>query len=131
MATVHRISMLKVPNISDVDVLGALYARLLEEAVKVRPSWPLPCLWPCAYRAETLQGERRYISEVSCGRLSGDMCSKGYTFAVCTKFASLADMEYYVTECTAHKRIQVAAKDMVKGVSSSWFYGEAETGQDA
>ncbi len=126
MATVHRITMLKVPIDSDIDVLGSRYAGLVEEAVKVRLYWPYPILCPCVYRAEIIQDGGRYIRGVSCGRLNGDMFSKGFTFAVCTEFASLTDMEYYVKDCSAHKQIQLAADGMVEGVSSSWYYGHVE-----
>ncbi|CAI7570504.1 unnamed protein product [Penicillium glandicola] len=102
--TIHRTTFFNIPNPGDIDVLLAEYRLLAQEAK--RNSEP-------------------YIVSVQAGRTLPDPRAQGYTLAVKTTFRNLDDMNFYDSDCEAHKRLKSVAAPLRQGnVFTAYFEDE-------
>ena len=62
-----------------------------------------------------------YIRAVHAGLTYDDQRAPGYTVAVLSEFASLADFQYYDTKCEAHSRLKELAKTLHKGTMMAYY----------
>ncbi|KAI5269653.1 hypothetical protein E4T47_06893 [Aureobasidium subglaciale] len=90
---VHRITMFKVPDSSNIQPILDKYTTLAQEAKKDGKPYILRCV---------------------AGPAVNDARSQGYTLAAQTTFASLDDMKYYDTECEAHAALKAVAKGKIE-----------------
>ena len=66
------------------------------------------------YQTQEKDG-KPYILSVRVGHTAEDQRRQGYTLAVETVFSSLEDMQYYDTECAAHKALKAVASSVADG----------------
>ena len=50
-----------------------------------------------------------------------DLRSKGWNIAVRNTFTSKANMDYYDSDCEAHKELKTIAKPVVEDAMTVWF----------
>ncbi|KAF2841834.1 stress responsive A/B barrel domain protein [Patellaria atrata CBS 101060] len=86
---IERITLFKLPDESDMEMLLAKYSTLQMDAKK--DSHP-------------------YIIKASASRTHSDARNRGITIVAKTTFASLEDMKFYDEECEAHASIKAALK---------------------
>ncbi|KAK6535811.1 hypothetical protein TWF281_000061 [Arthrobotrys megalospora] len=97
MSPIKRVTMFKVPNESDQDTVLEQYKGLKRNA---------------------LQDGKPYILSVSAGKTiaKDDPRSKGFNLFAITIFASLEDMNFYDTECSAHKALKAVAAGKIEDI---------------
>ncbi|KAE8147418.1 hypothetical protein BDV25DRAFT_160373 [Aspergillus avenaceus] len=100
MAPIERITLFKISSEEDRNRLLEQYKVLAKTATK---------------------DGKPYILDAAAGHSFPDPRNKGFTLSVKTKFASLEDMQYYDTECEAHKALKTVAKPMAEEVLSTYF----------
>jgi hypothetical protein len=62
-----------------------------------------------------------YILDLAVGLSLPDSRSKGYNISVKSRFTSLEDMEYYDTQCEAHKALKAVAAPVMDDVLTAYF----------
>ncbi|KAF3940841.1 hypothetical protein ABW19_dt0205655 [Dactylella cylindrospora] len=88
MAPIRRVTLFKVPNEDDQNAILEQYKKLKQEALK--------------------EG-KPYIVSLDAGKTKDDPRRKGYTICAISVFESIEDMQYYDTECSAHKSLKSVA----------------------
>ncbi|KAH8811632.1 hypothetical protein F5884DRAFT_749999 [Xylogone sp. PMI_703] len=64
-----------------------------------------------------------YIVNLQAGEAYDDTRSQGYTFIAKSEFKTKEDMDYYDTECEAHKVLKTKAKDLnVEGILTVYYH---------
>ncbi|KAE9981633.1 hypothetical protein EG328_011467 [Venturia inaequalis] len=73
-----------------------------------------------------------YILSLSAGYAKGHVLDQGYTIVTKSVFANAQDMDYYMTECPAHKAYKefLAKNAPVEGLMSVFFTPEVGGGRD-
>ena len=110
---VHRITMFKIPDPSNIQPILDKYSTMAQDAKKV-------CFHPCYKLAHgsdidfSTQDGKPYILRCVAGPAVNDARSQGYTLAAQTTFSSLDDMKYYDNECEAHAALKAVAKGKVE-----------------
>lgn len=123
---VHRTTLFKIPNPSDVQAVLDKYATMAQDAKKV-------CIKP---RPSTLhkrqlliqtaeQDGKPYILRCVAGAAADDARSQGYTLAAQMTFSSMDDMKYYDTECETHAALKAVAKSKVDGPPLVTYFDNA------
>jgi len=97
---IHRVTLFKIPKEEDRDTAVERYRILKQEAVK---------------------DGKPYILAVDAGKAFPDQRSQGYTIVAKTTFASKEDMDYYDTECQAHKNLKATMSKLQEGVLTAYF----------
>jgi len=93
--------MFKVPAKADQEKMAGNYKKLSETNSK---------------------DGKPYILSLQAGPAYDDARSQGYTFVAKSEFKSKADMDYYDTECEAHKTLKAAAKKLeVQGIMTVYY----------
>ncbi|KAK6343809.1 hypothetical protein TWF696_007470 [Orbilia brochopaga] len=90
MPQIKRVTLFKVPNEADQDVILEQYKKVKQEAQK---------------------DGKPYILSLSAGKTKDDPRSKGFNLCAISVFANMDDMNYYDTECAAHKALKAVASD--------------------
>ncbi|KAK2732449.1 hypothetical protein FQN57_002634 [Myotisia sp. PD_48] len=98
--TICRVTQFKIPSEEGQKQLLEVYSGMQRKALK---------------------DGKPYILSVRAGSTVDDPRRQGYTVAVVTEFASMEDMEYYDTECVAHKNLKVVAGKVHEGVMTAFF----------
>ncbi|KAF3916505.1 hypothetical protein ABW20_dc0101208 [Dactylellina cionopaga] len=88
MSTIKRVTLFKVPDEAHQEAILNQY-KLLEE--------------------QALKDGKPYILSLSAGKTKDDPRRKGFTLCAISVFSSLEDMQYYDTECAAHKALKEVA----------------------
>jgi Stress responsive A/B Barrel Domain len=70
---------------------------------------------------KSVKDGKPYIKSVYAGKTFSDQRAQGYTVAVVSEFASLADFTYYDTQCEAHNRLKAVAKTLHQGNMMVYF----------
>lgn len=99
-SAVNRITLFKIPNVSDQLRLLDIYKTMQQSALKDG----LP-----------------YILSVTAGQAFEDARNQGYTIAVVSQFKSVEDMRYYDNECQAHAALKKVAKEIHRGAMMVFF----------
>jgi hypothetical protein len=97
---INRITLFKIPNISDQKRLIDIYRTMQTDALK---------------------DGNPYILSVAAGQAFEDARNQGYTVAVVSTFSSVEDMKYYDDECKAHAALKSVAKQIHKGAMMVFF----------
>ncbi|KAH7383055.1 stress responsive A/B barrel domain-containing protein [Cadophora sp. MPI-SDFR-AT-0126] len=97
---IQRITLFKIPNISDQEKLLDIYKGMKQNALK---------------------DGKPYILSVTAGHGIPSQRDQGYTVAVVSVFASVQDMVYYDEECEAHKKLKAFAKSVNQGAMMVYF----------
>ncbi|KAF7588064.1 hypothetical protein BBP40_006202 [Aspergillus hancockii] len=100
MAPVERITLFKIPNEEDRSRVLEQYKVLAKTALK---------------------DGKPYILGAAAGHSFPDPRNKGYTLSVKTTFSSMEDMQYYDTECEAHKVLKAVAGPVKEDVLTTFF----------
>ncbi|KAH8428278.1 Dabb family protein [Aspergillus melleus] len=100
MAPIERITLFKIPNEEDRLRVLEQYKVLAKTAVK---------------------DGKPYITNVAVGQSFPDPRNKGFNVSVKTTFASLEDMQYYDSECEAHKALKAVAGPVKEDILSTYF----------
>jgi hypothetical protein len=117
MAPVERITLFNIPSEADQNRVLEQYKVLAQTARKVR----MP-LNPFSRRARlTNQDGKPYILNAAVGRSVDDPRNKGFNISVKTTFASMDDMQYYDTECEAHKALKAVAGPVKQDVLTTFY----------
>lgn len=117
MAPIERITLFNIPSEADQNRVLEQYKVLAQTARKVR----LP-LNPIPRRARlTNQDGKPYILNAAVGRSVDDPRNKGFNISVKTTFASMDDMQYYDTECEAHKALKAVAGPVKQDVLTTFY----------
>ncbi|KAK3365146.1 hypothetical protein B0T24DRAFT_598450 [Lasiosphaeria ovina] len=90
-ARVHRTTMFKIPDPENQKKMLQAYEVLAREQSK---------------------DGKPYILFIISGMAGDDPRSKGYTVVAHTAFASIDDMNYYDSECAAHKTLKKAGASL-------------------
>ncbi|KAG9662073.1 hypothetical protein KCU98_g2072, partial [Aureobasidium melanogenum] len=101
---VHRVTLFKIPDSSDVQAVLDKYATMAQDAKKDGKPYILRCV---------------------AGPAANDERSQGYTLAAQTTFSSLDDMKYYDSECEAHAALKAVAKSKVEGPPLMVYFDKA------
>ncbi|KAM3075381.1 hypothetical protein ACMFMG_007180 [Clarireedia jacksonii] len=91
MAGIVRITMFKVPTEESREVMLKNYEELSKTAVK---------------------NSTPYITSLSVGTAMPDPRTQGYNVVAKMEFANLEDMQYYDSECEAHKKFKQGIKEL-------------------
>ncbi|PQE32837.1 hypothetical protein CJF32_00001308 [Rutstroemia sp. NJR-2017a WRK4] len=91
MSGIVRITMFKVPTSESREAMLKNYETLSKTAVK---------------------DGAPYITSLSCGTGIEDPRSQGYNLIAKTEFKTLEDMQYYDSECEAHKKFKMGIKEL-------------------
>jgi len=101
MAGIIRITMFKIPLKENQEKMLPLYATLSTTNSK---------------------NGAPYILSLAAGHAYEDQRSQGYTIVAKTEFKNKEDMDYYDTECEAHKNLKAEAKNLgVEGVMTVYY----------
>ncbi|KAL3418175.1 hypothetical protein PVAG01_09890 [Phlyctema vagabunda] len=100
MPTIRRITLFKVPNKEDQKTLIGIYQGMQANALK--------------------DGEQ-YILSVDVGQAQEDQRAQGFTVAAVSSFAGIEDMQYYDTECDAHKKLREFVRTVNQGFCMVYF----------
>jgi hypothetical protein len=131
---IHRFTLFIVPKEEDIEPLLAEYRTLRETAVRVctSSSYLFQLLNPVSLseivRLDFLSDDvsykdgQPYILEVVAGRTIPDPRSLGYNLAVKMTFKDRVDMDYYDTQCEAHKHIKSVAGPILASRPLSVFF---------
>jgi len=99
--SIIRITMFKFPSKADQDKMSSLYKTVSETNSK---------------------DGKPYILSLQAGPAYDDARSQGYTFVAKSEFKSKADMDFYDTECEAHKTLKAGAKKLdVQGIMTVYY----------
>jgi len=108
MGRTIRVTMFKIPDKDNVQKFLDLYRKLITVAVK---------------------DGKPYILSLAAGPAHEDARSQGYTLVAKSEFKDVADMNYYDTECEAHKDLKANAKGLgVEGAMVVYYDPEVEFG---
>ncbi|KAI9814631.1 MAG: hypothetical protein M1827_003187 [Pycnora praestabilis] len=105
---VHRLTLFKIPEDEDQKAVLTKYRTLKQDAIK---------------------DGKPYIVSVDAGKAMPDQRTQGYTLGVKTVFASKVDMDYFDTDCSAHKASKAVSSKVADGVIVVYFesiFDEAE-----
>jgi len=74
----------------------------------------------CSYRTPDRsfyweQNGKPYLLAVEPHATIADSRNQGYNFVATTQYASMDDIEYYDTDCEAHKQLKSTVRDLVEG----------------
>ncbi|KAJ6149563.1 hypothetical protein N7471_000762 [Penicillium samsonianum] len=100
MAPIERITLFKIPNEADRNRVLEQYKVLAKTATK---------------------DGKPYILAAAVGASIPDPRNKGYNLSVKTTFASMEDMEYYDSECEAHKALKACAGPVKEDVLTTYY----------
>lgn len=121
MAPIERITLFKVPKEEDRERLLEQYKVLAKTATKVSQTLNRPPPRQPQPDPRHLQDGKPYILSAAAGPSIDDPRNKGYNISVKTTFASLEDMNYYDTECEAHKALKAVAGPVKEDVLTTYF----------
>jgi len=62
-----------------------------------------------------MQTGKRYLLTVDPRATIKDSRNQGYNFVATTEYASMDDLNYYDTDCEAHKKLKSTVKSLVEG----------------
>ncbi|KAB8072893.1 hypothetical protein BDV29DRAFT_158108 [Aspergillus leporis] len=100
MAPIERITLFKIANEEDRNRVLEQYKVLVKTALK---------------------DGKPYILGAAAGHSFPDPRNKGYTLSVKTRFASMEDMQYYDTECEAHKALKAVVGSVKEDILTTFF----------
>ncbi|THW99719.1 hypothetical protein D6D17_06497 [Aureobasidium pullulans] len=102
---VHRITMFKIPDPSNIQPILDKYSTMAQDAKKLAHGSDIDF---------STQDGKPYILRCVAGPAVNDARSQGYTLAAQTTFSSLDDMKYYDNDCEAHAALKAVAKGKVE-----------------
>ncbi|WPH03243.1 Hypothetical protein R9X50_00612000 [Acrodontium crateriforme] len=97
---IERVTMFKIAKKEDREKVLEAYKKVKQTAVK---------------------DGKPYILSCEAGHAADEARAQGWTLACKTTFASLQDMEYYDTQCEAHKMLKQVAIPFKEDVMTVWF----------
>ncbi|RMJ28123.1 hypothetical protein PHISP_00977 [Aspergillus sp. HF37] len=100
MAPIERITLFNIPSEADQNRVLEQYKVLAQTARK---------------------DGKPYILNAAVGRSVDDPRNKGFNISVKTTFASMEDMQYYDTECEAHKALKAVAGPVKQDVLTTFY----------
>ncbi|KAK6357738.1 hypothetical protein TWF718_002046 [Orbilia javanica] len=106
MSPIKRVTLFKIPKEADQDAILEQYKTVKQNALK---------------------DGKPYILSVSAGKTiaKDDPRSKGFNLFAITVFASLEEMNFYDTECNAHKELKAVAAGKIEDIMT--VYTESVT----
>lgn len=105
MPKIERITMFKIPN--EQDRLRALEQYKVLKTTAVKDGKP-------------------YILAAEAGHAGDEPRAQGWNLAVKSTFASKADMDYYDSQCQAHKDLKKVTNAVRTDVVTVWFESALE-----
>ncbi|KAK6532116.1 hypothetical protein TWF694_003278 [Orbilia ellipsospora] len=100
MSSIKRITLFKCPDEAHQDAILEAYRKLEAEAQK---------------------DGKPYIVSLSAKKTKDDPRRKGYTLCAISVFKSLDDMNYYDTDCAAHKALKAVAAGKLEEMPMTVF----------
>ncbi|EQL03099.1 hypothetical protein G6O67_006604 [Ophiocordyceps sinensis] len=103
MASIHRVTLFKIPGHQDQERLLKMYKQMPGKATK---------------------DGKPYLLSVTAGKAKPDQRAQGFTVAVVSVFSSVDDMAYYDNECAAHAELKAVARSVHQGAMMVFFENE-------
>lgn len=120
MASIHRVTLFKIPGHQDQERLLKMYKQMPGKAAKVRRT----TRWTFASADAADQDGKPYLLSVTAGKAKPDQRAQGFTVAVVSVFSSVDDMAYYDNECAAHAELKAVARSVHQGAMMVFFENE-------
>ncbi|KAK5129293.1 hypothetical protein LTR08_003623 [Meristemomyces frigidus] len=119
---VERVTMFKIARKEDRDEVLEAYNVLKQTNSKVPSNSMLFCQRQRTRFTNVIYKDgKQYILACEAGHAADEPRAQGWTLVSKTTFASKSDMDYYDTECEAHKALKKVARPVRTDIITVWF----------